>query len=147
MCVCVVLVCCEMILITQVLSVWNKGRCRHYRVYYDQVIFVCVCVCVCVCAHACSRMHVMCVCMHGYMCVCGWVGMCMCLCVYANLYKCFCVCTHASCHLIVTVHENITYCCRILKLTHLDLMETISTTFQPWSPTTCSMICPNQSLH
>ena len=54
MCSCVVLVCSEMILIAQVLSVWNKGRCRHYRVYYDQVIFVCVYVCVfvCVCARA-----------------------------------------------------------------------------------------------
>ena len=74
MCLCVVLVCSEMILITQVLSVWNKGRCRHYRVYYDQVIFVCVCVCARVLVYACDvRVHAW-----VYVCVGGWV----CACVY-----------------------------------------------------------------
>ena len=84
MCVCVVLVCSEMSLITQVLSVWNKGRCRHYRVYYDQVIFVCVCVCVCVrvCVCVCTRAYACDVCVHGYLCV--WVG------GYVHVLVCVC---------------------------------------------------------
>ena len=84
MCVCVVLVCSEMILITQVLSVWNKGRCRHYRVYYDQVIFVCVCVCVCARVRACMLAYACDVRVHAWVYVCVWVG------GYVHVLVCVC---------------------------------------------------------